>query len=350
MYSPKGVKLKNIITKNSSDCNRNIQFVFIFIFLCFPAKKADTKSSCLPSAVCVLHGRRCIEKQHAKITLRPFMGAQKIAGSTAARASRIFAFAIIVCRNARFDRPKILENKKGLLTMEKTIGLIFADSMEDLPFRTLALSCGGTETVRRGNPCCTCRIETDGGAVTLIGVECGIGKVCAAFAAGALIFEEKVDCVFNAGLSGAIHGVRRGDLVLGESFRECDFDLTAIGYAPAQKPDGQPDVLYADKELMAFAQSVQPLHVGALGTGDLFLADKEKGARFYEQFRLTAFDMESAAIAVVCDKCGVPFLCVRQISDDADDLSGADYHEMNDRAPDDLVKLLFAIAKKIGEA
>ena len=236
------------------------------------------------------------------------------------------------------------------MTMKKTIGLLFADSMEYLPYRTLALERGGTETTRYGNPCCICSVETGRDTVTFIGVECGIGKVCGAFAAGVLIFEDHVDYVFNAGLSGAIRGVRRGDLVLGESFRECDFDLTAIGYAPAQKPEGQSDVLYADKTLMAFAQAVQPLYVGALGTGDLFLADKEKKDRFSELFRLTAFDMESAAIAVVCEKCGVPFLCVRQISDDADDMSGEDYHEMNDRAPDDLVKLLFAVAEKIGEA
>ncbi len=229
--------------------------------------------------------------------------------------------------------------------MNQRIGIVFADNMEYLPFLQLAKAHGGMESLRRGNNSCACTLEENGNTVTLIGVECGIGKVCAATATAFLIADDNVDYIFNAGLSGAIHGVRRGDLVLGESFRECDFDLTAIGYAPAQKPEGQPDVCFADKTLLALAQSVEPMTVGALGTGDLFLADKEKKTRFFELFRLTAFDMESAAIAAVCEKCGVPFLCIRQISDDADDLSNEDYHEMNNRAPDDMVNVLFRIAR-----
>ena len=231
--------------------------------------------------------------------------------------------------------------------MIQTIGLIFADSMEYLPFLNLAKKYNSVEDRFYGMNRCTCTLGDEARSIKIIGVECGIGKVCAAAAAAALIARETVDCIFNAGLSGAIHGVRRGDLVLGESFRECDFDLTAIGYAPAQKPKGQSDVLFADKELLALAQRVEPMTVGALGTGDLFLADKEKKDRFSALFHLTAFDMESAAIATVCERCDTPFLCIRQISDDADDLSGTDYHEMNDRAPDDLVNVLFRIAKAL---
>ena len=57
--------------------------------------------------------------------------------------------------------------------------------------------------------------------------------------------------------------------------------------------------------------------------------------------------METAAIACVCDKCGVPFLSVRKISDDADDSSGEDYREMNSKAESHLSDILITFFKLI---
>ena len=53
--------------------------------------------------------------------------------------------------------------------------------------------------------------------------------------------------------------------------------------------------------------------------------------------------MESAAIASVCDKCDVPFLSVRKISDDADDAAAETYREMNKRQEACLTQVLAEI-------
>ena len=57
--------------------------------------------------------------------------------------------------------------------------------------------------------------------------------------------------------------------------------------------------------------------------------------------------METAAIASVCDKCGIPMLSLRKISDDADDCSVEDYREMNEREEACLTELLEKIILRL---
>jgi len=225
--------------------------------------------------------------------------------------------------------------------MEKRIGIVFADEMEFLPFLRLTAQHAGSEGTGRG--CRTAGFTLQKGDRTLVlkGVECGIGKVAAAAATAFLIADDKADIILNAGLSGAVSGLRRGDFVAGKSFRECDFDLTAIG-----RPLGK-DAIKADDRLLSLAQSLNGMHTGAFGTGDLFLADPVKKELYQSLFSITAFDMETAAIAQLCAQCGVPFCSLRQISDDANDCSADDYTEMNDRAEDDLCRCLLALCEKI---
>ena len=224
--------------------------------------------------------------------------------------------------------------------MQKTIGLVFADEMEFLPFLRLVAQYAGKQFTLRGRRAASFTLEDGGRTLLLRAVECGIGKVCAAEATAFLI-ADGADVILNAGLSGAVSGVRRGDFVAGSSFRECDFDLTPIG-----RPLGK-QAIDADPQLLALAASLPETHVGAIGTGDLFLADPVKKEEYKQQFSLTAFDMESAAIAQVCADSDTPFCSLKQISDDADDCSAEDYTEMNDRAEDALCACVLALCKKI---
>ena len=224
--------------------------------------------------------------------------------------------------------------------MQKTIGLVFADEMEFLPFLRLVRQHAGETFEMRGRRAASFRLANGERELTLCGVECGIGKVCAAEATAFLV-AGGVDIVLNAGLSGAISGVRRGDFVAGTSFRECDFDLTPLG-----RPLGK-EAIEADPALLRLAASLPEVRTGAFGTGDLFLTDPAKKTQYKTLFSITAFDMESAAIAQVCKQSGVPFCSLRQISDGADDCSAEDYTEMNDRAEDALCLCVLELCKKI---
>lgn len=231
--------------------------------------------------------------------------------------------------------------------MELIIGAIFADSMEYAPFLDWAKTKSATERILFGNDCVEVSLAEGDRKIKIIGVKCGIGKVNAAAATAYLIASEKAQIILNAGLSGAVSGLKREDMVAGESYIECDFDLTAIGYKPGEKCDGQKSLLKADEKLLSYALASAGIKKAPCGTGDIFLSDPVKKEFFKNTFSIQSFDMETGAIASVCDKAGIPMLSLRKISDDADDSSVEDYREMNDRKESCLTELLVNIFERI---
>jgi len=176
----------------------------------------------------------------------------------------------------------------------------------------------------------------------LIGVKSGVGKSNAA-AGAAYLISMGADRILNGGLSGAVSHVFRGEIIAGESCAECDFDLRATGRKLGEKIEGY-TALPADEELLNTALKIKGIRKGKLGSGDMFLTDKEKKELYLKTFGINAFDMESGAIACVCASAGVPFLSVRKISDNADDTAVEDYRELDSLQEDDLAKILLIIA------
>ena len=231
--------------------------------------------------------------------------------------------------------------------MNKIIGILFADTMEYGPFLQWAKTVDAKEETRRGNDSCVVRLEENGRVLDIIGVRCGIGKVNAASATSFLISDDKADIILNAGLSGAVQKLRREDMIAVETYVECDYDLTAIGKPLGVKADGQKYIYEADEKIMAYALQSEGIIKAKAGTGDIFLTDKVRKELYRDTFGIESFDMETAAIAGVCDKCGVPMLSLRKISDDADDASVEDYREMNNRQEACLTELLVNIFGRI---
>jgi adenosylhomocysteine nucleosidase len=177
---------------------------------------------------------------------------------------------------------------------------------------------------------------------TVIAVRSGVGKANAASGAAYLI-AMGAERILNGGLSGAASAVRRGEIVAGESYVECDFDLTPTGRQPGQKVEGYTE-LYADRQLLQSALKIEGVKSGRLGSGDMFLTDKDKKELYIKLFGINAFDMESGAIACVCHSAGVPFLSIRKISDNADDTAVEDYRELDSLKETDIATLLMEIA------
>lgn len=233
--------------------------------------------------------------------------------------------------------------------MKKTIGIVFADTMEYGPFLSFAKQKGALEKIRRGNESVSFTLEKGERALEIVAVKCGIGKVNAGAATAFLISDDSADIILNAGLSGAVQRLRREDIIAAESYVECDYDLTAIGYKLGEKPDGQRYLYSADEALLSIALKNPTVKKAKAGSGDIFLTDKAKKELFKTTFGIDSFDMETAAIASVCDKCSVPMLSLRKISDDADDCSTDDYREMNERQELCLTELLCEICEGIFE-
>lgn len=220
----------------------------------------------------------------------------------------------------------------------RRIGVVIADDYEFLPFVEELRSCQPVEGVLRGKPCVRARV----GAHEIVAVKCGIGKVNAAASAAFLIADENCGVIMNIGLSGAVSRHRKGDVVVGTSFTECDFDLTPLGRAPGEKP--QDVYVYpADETLMRAALAVPGVTQAVCGCGDVFLSDPVRKELYRDVFGITEFDMETGAIASVCHDAGVPFLSLRQISDDASDEAADSYTEMNDRCEKTLTQILLTV-------
>ncbi|MBQ8740121.1 MAG: 5'-methylthioadenosine/S-adenosylhomocysteine nucleosidase [Clostridia bacterium] len=204
------------------------------------------------------------------------------------------------------------------------IGIVVADYDEYSPF---------LESVNIYNPkeykyFNRSAVTFDMGNASVICINCGIGKVNAATAATHLA---DIGCTYilNFGLSGGISGVKRGEVVLPDKFLEHDFDLTGIGYKPCEKPS-QKYIYDADKTLLQTAQAaIGKCEHGTAVCGDRFVCSVTDRDFLRETFGATTCDMETAAIASVCDIANIPYLSLRRVSDDAGDDAYANYSDMN---------------------
>ena len=208
--------------------------------------------------------------------------------------------------------------------MNKKIGIVVADYDEYAPF---------AEAVKQYNPkeyryFNRLAISFEYGNNDVICINCGIGKVNAATAATHLA---DIGCTYilNYGLSGGISRVHRGEIVLPDKFLEHDFDLTGIGYKPCEKPS-QKYIYDADEKLLAKAKiAIGECQSGTAVCGDRFICNAADRDFLRDTFMATSCDMETAAIASVCDMANIPYLSLRRVSDDAGEDAYSNYSEMN---------------------
>lgn len=144
----------------------------------------------------------------------------------------------------------------------------------------------------------------------------GIGKVNAACAAVEMILAERPDCIINSGVAGGLtDSLSVGDVVVGESVAYHDV-WCGPGNARGQV-QGMPRKYDASPVLLdAARRSCHGAHFGLIASGDQFVDSKAQEERISSMYPdALACDMESAAIAQVCRKYDVPFLCMRVVSD-----------------------------------
>lgn len=208
------------------------------------------------------------------------------------------------------------------------IGVVVADVEEYKPLVELwqDFSTDSNIKMARDNNCYLLKAEN--GEAEVMAINCGIGKVNAATAATHLI-DLGCDVILNYGLSGGISGVRRGETVVADRFLEHDFDLTTIGYKPCEKPR-QKYIYDADERLLNIVKALYPaMKCGTAVCGDRFICSREDRDFFKSNFSAMSCDMETAAIASVCDMFNIPFIALRRISDDAGEGAVDSYNDMN---------------------
>lgn len=146
----------------------------------------------------------------------------------------------------------------------------------------------------------------------VVAMECGIGKVNAAIGAVTLIDAYAPDLVINTGVAaGAGTDVAVMDTVVATALAHHDF--WCIGEEWGQVP-GVPK--YFPTVELELPEGVPGLKRGLIASGELFISSAAEVDTIKSHFpEVMAIDMESAAIAQACHLRGVPFFCMRLISD-----------------------------------
>ncbi len=222
----------------------------------------------------------------------------------------------------------------------KTIGVVIADDEEYAPLMEYVEKYSGKEFSfynRKGH-----EFELEGGKIKVRFILSGIGKINAALAAHKLI-SDGADVILNAGLSGGISGISRGEIMVGKTFMEHDFDLRCFGYKLGEKP-GQKSIYEASKKLNRIVMNkYKGIKCGPVVTGDSFVSDSVLRDILKNEFGAMSCDMETAAIAYICDESKIPFMSIRKISDDAGDDANSSYREMNELRESCLIDIIFEI-------
>jgi adenosylhomocysteine nucleosidase len=141
----------------------------------------------------------------------------------------------------------------------------------------------------------------------------GIGKVNATYHLQKHLSVNKPSIVVNLGTAGSSKHVG-GEVVCCTRFVQRDMDVTALGFEKYQTPFSTEPVV------LEYGLSLPNLAEETCGTGDNFEVSHATSA--YD-----VVDMEAFSLAWVAKQEGVPFLCLKYISDGADGEAATDWQE-----------------------
>ena len=193
--------------------------------------------------------------------------------------------------------------------------------------------------------------------ISVVVVQCGVGKVNAAMCAQTLCIHYGVSHLVNTGIAGSLNAsLDIGDLVISRDAMYHDFDCVHFGYEMGRVPGMDTAAFPADSALIAMASAaaerVNPGHctIGRVATGDLFVAEKEAKNAIIAKTGALCTEMEGAAIAHACYRNGVPFVILRAISDKADDSAEMDYPTFERIAAHRCAQITQTMAKNLANA
>ena len=171
------------------------------------------------------------------------------------------------------------------MTQEIKVGVVVSDEGEFAPIREYAPpGAEKTTEVWNGYPSVVLVKRAGDQRLVMRVVLCGVGLSSAA-AATAYLIADGACYICNEGLSGALKGLARGELVVGSEFVQHDFDATGIGYQKGQI-SGMDPVLPVFGDLTSrFLAMHSQLKSGRLASGDAFICSEEKKRELAERIR-----------------------------------------------------------------
>lgn len=185
----------------------------------------------------------------------------------------------------------------------------------------------------------------------VVAMQCGIGKVNAAIGCMTMIDRFTPDMIINTGVAGGTGaGARVLDIVVADRIGYhdvwCGFD------APWGKAAACPPLFEADQRFLSLPclQGNARIKRGLVASGDIFVDTPAEVSRILSVYPdAIAIDMESAALAHTCYRRGVPFFCIRVVSDTpgAVDDNASQYADFWEDAPRQAFALLTDIINEL---
>lgn len=179
--------------------------------------------------------------------------------------------------------------------------------------------------------------------VTVIIIQCGIGKVAAAIGTMLAIEKYRADIIINMGSIGSPNKILNiGDIIIPRKICYHDVDLTTFGYERGQIPNCS-TTFKSDIPLTKIAVNCTSslgmyCSQGLVVSGDRFI---DSINTFFLNTKVVGVDMESAAVAHVCSDYHVPFVIIRAVSDKiGSHLSFSEFFKTAARRSASVVKIL----------
>lgn len=156
--------------------------------------------------------------------------------------------------------------------------------------------------------------------VSVVMVKCGVGKINAARATQVLIDKYNVEQIINYGSAGGlVPYLKYGDIILAKSCVQADADCSVFGVEKGKfEKDDELYIKCNENYLSEIKEKLDNLgyniYVKNIATFDQFIIDDAFNNSLVKQFDVVCADMESVAIAIVCNSCNIPFVIIRGIS------------------------------------
>ena len=171
-------------------------------------------------------------------------------------------------------------------------------------------------------------------------VESGVGKVNAARTTQVLIDNFMVEAVINVGSAGCANSeLEIGDIVIGKTLVQHDFDITAFGHPKGfisnvgENIESDSDLIRKMEQTISKLQDKEfKIKVGTIASGDIFCTEKTMKDKIRTKFNADAIEMEGSAIAQVCKLDNIPFIVIRSISDNPNGNNNITFEQFLEKA------------------
>ena len=195
--------------------------------------------------------------------------------------------------------------------MKKTIGMLVACEIEAV------LRKYGTPLREEKRGGFTVRLY-DNDDYELAVLHSGIGEIAAAAGTELLIDGYGASFILNFGVVGGLtEEMAMAKTAVVTRIVHYDFDISEIDpVEPAQYPGYADIFIKAPEKYVELAMKTEPSLVPvSCASADKFIGDPERKKKLRELYGADICEMESAAVALTADRCGVPFLLIKTVSD-----------------------------------